>query len=254
MHQCSGQIRWRFHSRFRSSCPIVFPPMTRSYTKFSHRSLCTSNSFSCTVHTGILPSDDISHGCCREHRTSPSSGPEQPPPELSCFSSLSAIFFFPILVIATPFFAHSCLQQIPFGTRFWPLMLSPLYAELRESFCCPCFRLHCRLLGPRPRDLQSGRCCALVTLCASKKYLVGTLFRGTFGSLHVLFLCMHSIFIFMTSHCPICGVECAYSPCRGSRGECNCNGSRRKGFTMSTTCALGVTCPFHRLVIFKGKL
>ena len=34
MHQCSGQSRRRVHGRFRSSCPIVFPPATPSYTKF----------------------------------------------------------------------------------------------------------------------------------------------------------------------------------------------------------------------------
>ena len=34
MHQCIGQTRWRFHGRFQSSCPIVFPPATPSYTKF----------------------------------------------------------------------------------------------------------------------------------------------------------------------------------------------------------------------------
>ena len=34
MHQCIGETRRRFHGRFRSSCPIVFPPATPSYTKF----------------------------------------------------------------------------------------------------------------------------------------------------------------------------------------------------------------------------
>ena len=34
MHQCTGQTRRRFHGQFRSSCPIVFPPATPSYTKF----------------------------------------------------------------------------------------------------------------------------------------------------------------------------------------------------------------------------
>ena len=43
-------------------------------------------------------------------------------------------------------------------------------------------------------------------LCV-KKDLAGTLLRGTFGSLHVLFLCVHSVFVFMSCHCPICGVE-----------------------------------------------
>ena len=175
-------------------------------------------------------------------------------PSFPCFSSLLAVFFFPVRVIAAPFFARSCLQQIPFGTPFRPSLLSPLHVKLQESFHCPCFRLRCRLLDPRLRNLLSGRCSTLVTLCASKKYLADTLLRGTFGSLHVLFLCVHSIFVFMTSHYPICGVECAYAPCRGNRGECDCNGSRRKGFTMSSTCALEVTCPSHHLVIFKGKL
>ena len=239
---------------FGVRAPSFSRPRLRPTRNFSRRSLCTSNSFRCTIHTGIVPFEDISHGCCREHRTSPSSAPERPPPQLSYFSSLLAIFFFPVLIIAAPFFARSCLQQISFGTRFRPSLLSPLHAELQESFCCPCFRLRCRLLDPRPRDLLSGRCCALVTLCASKKYLADTLLRGPFGSLHVLFLCVHSIFVFMTSHCPIYGVECAYTPCQGNRGECDYNGSRRKGFIMSSTCALGVTCPSHFLVIFKGKL
>ena len=165
MHQCTGQTRRRFHGHFRSSCPIVFSPATSSYTKFSRQSLCTSNSF-CTVHTGILPFEDISHGCCREHRTSPLSGPERPPPQLSSFYSLLAVFFFPVLVIAAPFFACSCLQQIPFGTRFRPSLLSPLHAELQESLCCPCLRLRCCLLGLRLRDLLSGRCSAVATFCA----------------------------------------------------------------------------------------
>ena len=34
MHQCTGQTRRRFHGHFRSSCPIIFPPATPSYTKF----------------------------------------------------------------------------------------------------------------------------------------------------------------------------------------------------------------------------
>ena len=150
---------------FRVRAPSFSRPRLRRTRNFSRRSLCTSNSF-CTVHTGILPSEDISHGCCREHRTSPSSGLERPPPQLSYFYSLLAVFFFPVLVIAARFFARSCLQQIPFGTRFRPSLLSPLHVELQESLCCPCSRLRCRLLGPRPRDLLSGRCSAMATFCA----------------------------------------------------------------------------------------
>ena len=164
MHQCTGQTRRRFHGHFRSSCPIVFPPRLRRIRNFSRRSLCTSNSF-CTVHTGILPSKDISHGCCREYRTSPSSGPERPPPQLSCFYSLLVVFFFPVLIIAALFFARSCLQQIPFRTWFWPSLLSPLHAKLQKSLWCPCSRLRCRLLGPRPRDLLSRWCFAVATFC-----------------------------------------------------------------------------------------
>ena len=180
MHQCIGQTRRRFHGRFRNPCPIVFPPATPSYTKFFppvtmhkqrflHCSYGNSALFIwefCLVHMGILPFEDISHGCFREHRTSPSCGPERPPPQLSCFSSLLVAFFFPILVIAAPFFERSCLQQIPFGTQFRPSLLSPLHVELQESFCCLCSELHYRLLGLQPRDLLSGRCCALATFCA----------------------------------------------------------------------------------------
>ena len=46
-----------------------------------------------------------------------------------------------------------------------------------------------------------------------QRNLAGTLFRGKFGSLHMLFLCVHSILVFMTSKCPIYGVECAFAPC-----------------------------------------
>ena len=46
-----------------------------------------------------------------------------------------------------------------------------------------------------------------------QRNLTGTLLRGTFGSLHVLFLCVHSILVFMTSQCPIYRIECAYAPC-----------------------------------------
>ena len=67
-----------------------------------------------------------------------------------------------------------------------------------------------------------------------QRNLAGTLLRGTFGSLHVLFLCVHSILVFMTSQCPICEVECVYASCQGSRGESDCNGSPREGFTMCT--------------------
>ena len=69
-----------------------------------------------------------------------------------------------------------------------------------------------------------------------QRNLAGTLFWGKFGSLHVLFLCVHSILVFMTSQCPICGVECAFAPCRGSHGESSLNGRRREGFTMCTIC------------------
>ena len=151
---------------FGVRAPSFSRPRLRPTRNFFRPSLCTSNSFSCTIHTGILPSEDISHGCCREHRTSPSSGPERPPPQLSCFSSLLAVFFFPVLVITAPFFARSCLQQIPFGTWFRPSLLSPLHAKLQESFCCLCSQLRCHLLGSRPRDLLSRRCCALATFCA----------------------------------------------------------------------------------------
>ena len=34
MHQRTRQTRRRFHGHFWSSCPIVFPPATSSYTKF----------------------------------------------------------------------------------------------------------------------------------------------------------------------------------------------------------------------------
>ena len=104
--------------------PSLSRPRLLPTGNFSRRSLCTSNSFGCTVHTGILPSDDISHGCCRQHRTSSSPRPERPPPQLSCFSSLPALFFFPIVVITALFFAHSCLHQIPFGTRFQSVVVT----------------------------------------------------------------------------------------------------------------------------------
>ena len=144
---------------FGVRAPLFSRPRLHRTRIFFRRSLCTSNSFS-IVHTGILPAKDISHGCCQEHRTSPSSRPERPPPELSCFYSLLAVFFFTVLLIAAPFFARSCLQQIPFRTRFWPSLLSPLL-----HLCCPCSRLRCRLFGPRPRDLLSGRCSAVATFC-----------------------------------------------------------------------------------------
>ena len=69
-----------------------------------------------------------------------------------------------------------------------------------------------------------------------QRNLTGTLLRGKFGSLHVLFVCVHSILVFMISQCPICGVQCAYAPCRGSHGESGLNGSPREGFTMCTIC------------------
>ena len=145
---------------FGVCAPSFSRPRLRHTRNFSRRSLCTSNSFS-TVHTGILPAKDISHGCCREHRMSPSSGPERPPAGLSCFYSLLAEFFFPVLLIAASFFARSCLQQIPFRMPFRPSLLSPLL-----HLCCPCSRLRCCQFGPRPRDLLSGRCSALATFCA----------------------------------------------------------------------------------------
>ena len=80
------------------------------------------------------------------------------------------------------------------------------------------------------------------------------LLRGTFGSLHVLFVCVHSIFVFTTYQCPIYGVKCAGAPYQRSRGESDCNGSRRRCFTMSRICAEGIACLSRRLVIFKRKL
>ena len=46
-----------------------------------------------------------------------------------------------------------------------------------------------------------------------QRNLAGMLLQGKFGSLHVLFLCVHSILVFMTSQCPICRVECAFASC-----------------------------------------
>ena len=69
-----------------------------------------------------------------------------------------------------------------------------------------------------------------------QRNLAGTLLQGKFGSLHVLFVCVHSILVFMTSQCPICRVQCAYAPCRGSRGESGLNGSPCEGFTICTIC------------------
>ena len=118
MHECSGQIGRRFCSFF-GVCALLFScPRLLPTGNFSRRSLCTTKSLGCTVHTGILPSDDMNHGCCRQHRTSPSSEPERLPPQLSCFFSLPALFFFPIVVIAASFFAHSCLHQIPLKRGF----------------------------------------------------------------------------------------------------------------------------------------
>ena len=165
MHQCTGQTRRRFHGHFQSSCPIVFPLATPSYTKFFppvtvHKQQFLHCLYGNSAFRGYQPR------MLPGHRTSLSSGPERPPPQLFCFYSLLAVFFFPVLVIAAPFFARSCLQQIPFGTRFRPSLLSPLHDELQESLCCPCSRLRCRLLGLRPRDLLSGRCSAVATFCA----------------------------------------------------------------------------------------
>ena len=51
IHQCSGKIRRRFHSRFRSLCPIVFPPATRSHTKIFP--LVTMHKQQCQLHCSL---------------------------------------------------------------------------------------------------------------------------------------------------------------------------------------------------------
>ena len=105
MHQYSGQSRRRVHGHFRSSCPIVFPPATPSYTKFfppitvHKQQFQLHYSYRISAFRGyqprILPgASDVTLIRIR-----------WPPPQLSCFSSLLAVFLFPVLVIAAPFFA-----------------------------------------------------------------------------------------------------------------------------------------------------
>ena len=142
MHQCTGQTRRRFHGQFRSSYPIVFPPATPSYTKFFspvtiHKQQFLHCSYGNSAFQGYQPRmlPGASDVTLIRTRTASSL--------VSCFYSLLAVFFFPVLVITTSFFARSCLLQIPFRTRFRPSLLSPLL-----QLCCPCSRLRCRLLGP----------------------------------------------------------------------------------------------------------
>ena len=139
----------------------------------------------------------------------------------TCPTSPSCRHYFssPIIVIVASSFVHSFLHQIPFGTWFWSSSLSSLRAKLQESFYWLCFPLRYCLLRPRPGDLHSGRRCILVIRCASKKYLASTLLGGTFSSLHELFLCVHSILIFMTFQCSISKIKCPH--CRSTKTQVN---------------------------------
>ena len=85
-------------------------------------------------------------------------------------------------------------------------------------------------------EIFTAAAIASLSFGVRQRNLTGTLLWGKFGSLHVLFVCVHSILVFMTSQCPICGVQCAYALCRGSRGESSLNGSPCEGFTMCTIC------------------
>ena len=56
-------------------------------------------------------------------------------------------------------------------------------------------------------EIFTAAAVASLSFGVHQRNLAGTLLRGKFGSLHVLFLCVHSILVFMTSQCPICGVD-----------------------------------------------
>ena len=235
MHDYSGQIRQRFHSCFRSSCGVVFPPVTPPQEIFlaGH---CSRRTISPVLYTTefCLPTvsaTDVAGNIGRHliwTRTA---------------SSPFLLLLLPAGGIVLPLCCDSC---VVFRTFFSVANTLSNTVLVFIVLTCACQITGVILLSLfsftlLPVVSATGKIFTAAAVVSSsfgvrQRNLASTLLRGKFGSLHVLILCVHFILVFMTSQCPICGVECAYALCQGSRGESSLNGSPREGFTMCTIC------------------
>ena len=212
-----------------------FPARDSSTGNFSRRSLFTTNNFTCTVHNRVLPSDSVSHGCCWQHRTSPHLDPNGLLP-ISPSSPPCRGIILPRCCDSYAIFCTFFSVANTLSNAVLVFIVLTCACQFRGVILLSLFSFTLLPVASATGEIFRAAAIALSSFGVRQKNLAGTLLWGKFGSLHVLFLCVHSILVFMTSQCPICGVECAYAPCRGSRGESGLNGSPCKGFTMCTIC------------------
>ena len=234
-HDYSGQIRRRFHNCFWSLCDVVFPPATPPQEIFpaDHYSRRTVSAalFTTKFCLPTMSATDVAGNIGRHLIWTQTA------------SSPIVLLLLPAKGIVLP---RCCDSYAVFCTFF--SVANTLWNVVSVFIVLTCA---CQITGVillslfsftlSPVASVAGEIFTVAAVASSsfgvrQRNLAGTLFRGKFGSFHVLFLCVHSILVFLTSQCPICGVECAYALCRGSRGESDLNGSPREGFTMCTIC------------------
>ena len=235
MHHYSGQIRQRFHSCFRSSCGLVFPPATPPQEIFPavhySRRIVSATLFTTKFCLSTMSATDVAGNIGRH-----------------LIWTRTASFPFLLLLlpaggIVLPRCCDSCAVFRTFfsvANTFWNagsvFIVLICACQISGIILVSLFSFTLLPLASVTTEISTATAIASLSFGVRQRNLAGTLLRGKFGSLHVLFLCVHSILVFMTSQCPICGVECAFAPCRGSRGESGLNGSRREGFMMCTIC------------------
>ena len=235
MHDYSGKIRRRFHSCFRSSCGVVFPPATPLQEIFptGHYSRRTVSAalFTTEFCLPTMSATDVAGNIGRH---------------LICTRTASSPFVLllcPAGGIVLPRCCDSCAIFCTFfsvANTLWnavSVFIVLTYAcQITGVILLSLFSFTLLPVASATSEIFTAAAVASSSFGVRQRNLADTLLRGKFGSLHVLFVCVHSILVFMTSQCPICGVQCAYAPCRGSRGESGLNGSPREGFTMCTIC------------------
>ena len=235
MHHYSGQIRQRFHSCFRSSCGLVFPPATRPQEIFPvvH---CSRRTLSAALFTTefclpTMSATDVGGNIGRHLIWTQTA------------SSPFLLLLLPAGGIVLPRCCDSCAVFRTFFSVANTLWNAGLVFIVLTSACqisgvilVSLFSFTLLPVASATAEISTAAAVVSSSFGVRQRNLAGTLLRGKFGSLHVLFLCVHSILVFITSQCLICGVECAFAPCRRSRGESGLNSSRHEGFTMCTIC------------------
>ena len=235
MHDYSGQIRRHFHSCFRSSCGVVFPPATPPQEIFpaSHcsRRIVSAALFTTEFCLPTMSATDVA-GNIERH--------------LIWTQTASSPFVLLLLPTGGIVLPRCCDSYAIFCTFFsvantlWNAVLVFIVltcaCQITGVILLSLFSFTLLPVASATGEIFTAAAVASSSFGVRQRNLAGMLLRGKFGSLHVLFVCVHSILVFMASQCPICGVQCAYAPCRGSRGESGLNGSPREGFTMCTIC------------------